>query len=224
MSRERSAAFLAELAGTALLVGIGTGTIVAASTRGGIPQWELGIAWAVAVLVPLLLFVRSSGAHLNPAVSLVLVIAGRFPARRVPEYWAAQLLGALLASEVVRRGLGPRHHLGATVPTSVSPLAALLLEVAGTSVLLTAVLVLASADRPTSSLRLALPPAAVGGFTFLIGPLTGCSLNPARTLGPAIVSATYAELWVYLVAPIVAALAVGSMALAATGRLRPGRG
>jgi len=68
---------LAELAGTALLVGIGTGTIVAAGNAGGIPQWAMAVAWFLAVLIPVALFIGLSGAHLNPAVTLALAISGR---------------------------------------------------------------------------------------------------------------------------------------------------
>lgn len=107
---------LAELAGTGLLVGIGTGTIVGAGRVGGIPSWLMAVAWFAAVLVPIVLFVDVSGAHLNPAVTLGLAASGRIAWRELPAYWSSQLAGALLASVLVLLTLGGGRHLGATVP------------------------------------------------------------------------------------------------------------
>ena len=76
--------FLAELAGTALLVGIGTGAIVLSARAGGVPQWQLALAWFFAVLVPIVLLVGISGAHLNPAVTLGLAASGRIAWGEVP--------------------------------------------------------------------------------------------------------------------------------------------
>lgn len=202
---------LAEVAGTALLVGIGTGTIVAAGHVGGIPQWAMAVAWFSAVLVPILLFVRVSGAHLNPAVTLALAGSGRIAWRETAPYGASQLTGAFVASFAVRSLLGSGSHLGATVPVDGDLVRTFLAEAAFTAVLLAAVFVLADRGEGTHRWRLLLPPAAVGVATYAIGPWTGSSLNPARSLAPAVLSGTYTDLWVYLVAVPLAAIAIATL-------------
>jgi aquaporin NIP len=199
---------LAEVAGTALLVGIGTGTIVGTSATPGFPPWALAFAWFVAVAVPIVLFVSISGAHLNPAVSLALASSGRISWREVPAYWAGQLVGAFLGSGTVLLVLGSGAHLGATVPADGNVVRALLGEAGFTALLVGAVFYLADAGEGLLRWRLLLPPAAVGVSTYVIGPWTGSSLNPARTIAPAVLSGTYTDLWVYLVAVPLAAVAV----------------
>ncbi len=200
----------AEFFGTALLVGIGTGTIVAAGRAGGIPQALMAVAWFGAVLVPILLFVRVSGAHLNPAVTLALAVSRRIDWREAPGYWGSQVAGAFLGSGVVLLALGGSSHLGATVPADGNIGRAFGAEVAFTAVLIGSVFVLADRGEGRGRWRLLLPPAAVGVSTFVIGPWTGSSLNPARTIAPAVLSGTYTDLWVYLVAvPAAAAVVAG---------------
>jgi glycerol uptake facilitator-like aquaporin len=200
----------AEVAGTALLVGIGTGAIVAAGRVGGTPQWVLALAWFLAVLVPIALVIRVSGAHLNPAVTLALAASGRIAWREVPGYWASQFAGAFLGSAVVLLALGSGERLGATVPAHGDVPLAFAAEAAFTAVLVVAVFVLADRGEGPGRWRLLLPPAAVGVSTYVIGPWTGSSLNPARTLAPAVLSGTYTDLWVYLVAVPLAALVVAA--------------
>lgn len=201
----------AEVAGTALLVGIGTGTIVAAARTGGIPQAGMAVAWFLAVLVPIALFIEASGAHLNPAVTLALALSGRFAWRSVPGYWGSQLLGALLGSATVAATLGRAGHLGATIPTHGQLVLGFLGEAGFTALLVACVFVVADLGEGAFRWRILLPPAAVGLSTFVIGPLTGSSLNPARTLAPALLSATYTDLgWYFLVVPA-AAVAVAAV-------------
>ncbi len=199
---------LAEVAGTALLVGIGTGTIVAAGNSGGIPQWMMAIAWFLAVLVPIVLFIRVSGAHLNPAVTLALASSGRIAWKEAVPYWASQFSGAFVASLVVLLTLGGGSHLGATLPANGNLARAFVAEAAFTALLISAVFLLADRGEGLIRWRTLLPPAAVGVSTYVIGPWTGSSLNPARSLAPAVVSGTYSDLWVYLIAVPLAALAI----------------
>lgn len=201
----------AEVVGTALLVGIGTGTIVAAGGRGGIPQWSMAIAWFLAVLVPVVLFIRVSGAHLNPAVTLALASSGRIAWKEVTPYWASQFAGAFVASFVVLVTLGGGTHLGATLPADNNLVRTLASEAAFTALLVGAVFVLADGGEGRIRWRLLLPPAAVGISTYVIGPSTGSSLNPARSLAPAVLSGTYTDLWVYLIGVPLGALAVAAL-------------
>jgi aquaporin NIP len=198
----------AEAAGTSLLVGLGTGSVVWAVRAGGIPQWELGVAWFLAVLIPILLFIGVSGAHLNPAVTLALAASRRIAWREVPPYVVGQLAGAFLGSAVVLETLGDSARLGATVPHHIGVAATFVLEFAFTALLVASVFVLADQGEGGYRWRLLLPPGVVGVSTFLIGPFTGSSLNPARTIAPAVLSSTYTDLWVYLVAVPLAAVVV----------------
>ncbi len=202
---------LAEVVGTALLVGIGTGTIVVTGNDGGVPQWMTAIAWFLAVFVPVTLFIRISGAHLNPAVTLALAGSGRIAWKEAAPYWASQFTGAFVASAVVLVSLGGGSHLGATLPAHASVAEAFTAEAAFTTLLVGAVFVLADRGEGPLRWRILLPPAAVGISTYVIGPWTGSSLNPARSLAPAVVSGTYTDLWVYLVAVPLAALAVAAV-------------
>jgi aquaporin NIP len=198
----------AEAIGTAILVGLGTGAIVGGARAGGIPQGALAIAWFLAVLIPIALFVRISGAHLNPAVTLALAVSGRIAWREVAPFVLAQLGGALVASTVVLLTLGDTAHLGATVPAEGDLLRAFPAEFAFTAALIAAVFVLADFGDGGGRWRLVLPPLVVGVATFIIGPWTGSSLNPARTIAPAILSGTYTDLWLYLIAVPLGALLV----------------
>jgi glycerol uptake facilitator-like aquaporin len=200
----------AELVGTALLVAIGTGAIVAAGRVGGVAPWVLALAWFLAVLVPIVLVIGISGAHLNPAVTLALAASGRVAWKEVPVYWAGQLAGAFVGSAAVLAALGPGEHLGATVPAHGDVLLAFVAEAGFTGLLVATVFLLSDRGEGPGRWRIGLPPAAVGLSTYLIGPWTGSSLNPARTIAPAVLSGTYTDLWVYLVAVPLAALVLAA--------------
>lgn len=199
--------FFAEGVGTALLVAIGTGAIVLSARAGGVPQWELAVAWFFAVLVPIVLFIGVSGAHLNPVVTVGLAASGRIGWREVPEYVLGQFVGAFLGSAFVAATVGTEAHLGSTLP-STSVTTVFVAEAAFTGALVAAVFVLADQGEGPCRWRLILPPLVVGVSTYVIGPLTGSSLNPARTIAPAVLSGSFAELWVYLVSVPLGAIAV----------------
>ncbi|MCI4326703.1 MAG: aquaporin family protein [Thermoplasmata archaeon] len=192
-------------------MGGGTGTIVVASRFGGIPQWEMAIAWFLAVLLPIVFFIQLSGAHLNPIVSLALAASGRIAWREVPPYVLGQLAGAFVGSAVVLVLFGDYSHLGATVPAQGNVLLAFPAEFGFTGILVAAVFVLADLGEGMGRWRILLPPSAVGLSTYVIGPWTGSSLNPARTLAPAILSGTYTDLWVYMTAVPLGALFVAAL-------------
>lgn len=197
-----------EAVGTALLVAIGTGAIVAGASIGGVPQWELAVAWFLAVLVPILLFIDLSGAHLNPVVTTALAASGRISWREVPPYLAGQFVGAFLGSAVVLSVLGGGARLGATTPRGGDAVLAFVLELGFSAALVASVFLLSDRGEGRLRWRVLLPPTVVGLSTFLIGPYTGSSLNPARTLAPAVLSGTYLSLWVYLVAVPLGAVCV----------------
>lgn len=146
-----------------------------------------------------------SGAHLNPAITLAFAARRAFPWRKVPSYWLAQLAGALLAALMLRVVLGDVEHLGATFP-GASVGAALVFETLLTCLLV--MIVLGTATRH----RVVGPNAAIatGGTIALCGlfarPISGVSLNPARSLAPALLSGTPIHLWIYILGPLLGAL------------------
>ena len=188
----------AEATGTGMLVALATGAVVAGANAGGAPLWMLAVAAFVAISLPVVLFISTSGAHINPAVTLALWAAGRFPGSRVLPYMAAQTLGALAGSAAVLWALGGALHLGATVPTDGDWAVAMAGEFGFAVLLVLSVLLLARFGPGPAKLGLLAPGAVVGLAAYVIGPLSGCSLNPARSIAPALLSGTFTDLWVYL--------------------------
>jgi aquaporin NIP len=202
---------LSELVGTGLLVGIGTGAIIAGQRANFLPLPVLTVAWFVAVLVPVLLCARTSGAHLNPAVTTALAASGRLPWREWPLYVGSQLAGGLLGSFTVLLTLGRGVQLGADVPAPGYLPYVFPVEFVGTALLIASVFLLADLGEGRGRARLLLPAAVVALVVLVAGPLTGVSLNPARSIAPALVSGVYTDLWIYLLAQPLAALAVAAV-------------
>ncbi len=216
MNRPLSHRCAAELAGTALLVGIGTGAVVLSARSPGAFPALLALAWFVAVFLPIVLVVRVSGAHLNPAVTLALAASGRAARRDVPPYVASQVAGAFVGSAAVATFIGRAAHLGATVPRIPSLVLAMGAEAAFTALLVASVFALSDLGEGPRRWRLTLPAAAVAVSTWAIGPWTGSSLNPARSVAPAVLSGTYTDLWAYVLT-----VALSGLAVALVWRARP---
>jgi aquaporin Z len=212
---ERNVAFarrcIAEALGTALLVGIGTGAIVAGARVGGISQALLAFCWFLAVTIPVVLFVTWSGAHLNPAVTLSLTLTRRIDPRESIGYIPSQLLGAFAGSSAVLLFLGNYANLGATVPTQGEFVWAMMGEAFFTAVLVGAVFYLADFGLGRGRWRLLLPGIVVGISTYVIGPVSGSSLNPARSIAPAVLSGVYTDLGFYILITLFAAAAVAAV-------------
>jgi len=176
----------------------------------------LAVAWFAAVAIPVLALARLSGAHINPAVTLGLVVARRFDPRELVPYVGAQLSGAFAGSALVGLTIGTAAHWGATIPHTPDLGLVAVMEFGFTVALVLSVLYLTTRGKKPSNLELLLPAAVVGLSTYLIGPWTGSSLNPARTLAPAVLSGDYLGIWVYLLAVPAAAL-VTALAVPRTG-------
>jgi aquaporin Z len=197
---------VAEAFGTFALVFAGTGAIVIDDVSGG-AVGHLGVALTFGCVVMAMIHALGdvSGAHINPAVTLGFVAAGRFPARRAAGYVASQCAGALAAS-LALAALFPAHAgLGATRPAGPAA-QSFALEVLLTALLMLVILRVSSGAREKGLLAGAAIGAVVGMEALFAGPVSGASMNPARSLAPALVSGRLADLWIYLAAPALGAL------------------
>jgi aquaporin Z len=202
-------AWCGEAVGTFVLVFAGTGAIVVDSTSGGaVTHVGVALVFGLVVLALVSALGDVSGAHLNPAVSTAFALSGRFSWRSLPVYFAGQLAGALAAS-LLLRDLFPAHPtLGATLPSG-SAAQSFVLEVVLTWILMLVILSVSDGARERGALAAVAIGAVVGFEALFAGPISGASMNPARSLAPALVSGATRDLWVYVVAPLAgAALAV----------------
>jgi MIP family channel proteins len=200
----------AEAIGTFFLVLIGPGAaMVNAATGGSLGVSGIALAFAFVIIAMVYALGHISGAHLNPAVTIAFWSSGRFPLTDVGPYIVAQCTGAVLGSGLLLAVLGPVGHLGATLPAtvpSISIAAAFAMEWAMSFALMFVIMAVATDDRVAPGFA----PIAVGltvGFCALTGgPLTGASMNPARSFGPAVVGGEWHAHWLYWLAPVTAML------------------
>jgi aquaporin Z len=203
----------AELLGTFLLVLVAAGAaVVDELTHGQVGRTAAVTAPALMVIAVILFMGAVSGAHLNPVVTLAFAARRDFHWRRAPGYILAQLAGALLAALTLRATFGTAAHLGSTLPgPDFSSTQAFVVEVLLTFGLVSTILGSSSTAQNLGPLSAI----AVGAYIALAGlwasPVSGASMNPARSLGPAIVDGHLEHLWIYLTAPTLgAAVAVGA--------------
>jgi MIP family channel proteins len=198
--------YLAEGLGTFLLVLIGCGAIAVDARTGQLGVVGVALAFGLVVGVMVVTTGHVSGAHLNPAVSVAMAASGRIGWRRAAGYASVQVTAAVIAAAVLRGAFGPDADIGVT-RLSVPPVQALLWESVLTMVLVLVILAVVTEGRGPAHLA----PLAIGGAVTLgalvAGPMTGGSLNPARSIGPALVSGEVADLWVHIVGPMAGALA-----------------
>jgi aquaporin Z len=201
-----------ELLGTFLLVLAGAGGVVVnAVSHGGVSRGAAVTAPGLTVMAVILFMGAVGGAHLNPAVSIMFWLRGDFPWRRVPGYIVVQLLGATLACLFLAAVFGKVGMLGATEPgPGIHAWQALLIELVLTAGLVSTILGTASRAQNVGTLAAV----GVGGYIVLAGlwasPISGASMNPARSFAPDLVMGDFTNFWVYLVGPLVGgALAVG---------------
>jgi MIP family channel proteins len=197
----------AEGIGTFFLVLIGPGAaMVNASTGGVIGHTGVALAFAFVVLAMIFAIGHLSGAHINPAVTVAFWSARRFPAREVAPYLVAQCVGAAAAAFVLRWVLPATIRSAATLPGIPVP-QAFAVEWLLSFVLMFVVMAVATDDRVASGFGGIAVGVTVGFDAMMGGPLTGASMNPARSLGPALASGAWDAHWIYWVAPITAMVA-----------------
>lgn len=196
----------AEFFGTFAMVFAGTGAIVINHVSGGAIS-HVGIALTFGLVVMAMIYALGevSGAHINPAVTLAFWAAKRFETKALLPYIAAQLAGALAASLLLLLLFGNVANLGATLPGGAWE-QSFTLEVVLTLILMFVILSVSSGSRESGIMA----GAAVGGVVafeaMFAGPISGASMNPARSIAPALVSGQLQHFWVYLAAPVGGAL------------------
>jgi aquaporin Z len=195
----------AEFIGTFALVFAGTGAIVIDETTDGAVT-HVGVALTFGLIVLAMIYTVGdiSGAHLNPAVSLGFFAARRFSFRQVLPYVASQCEGAIMASGLLRVLFPQSRDLGTTLPAG-PPLQSFVLETILTAILMFVILGVSTGASEKGITAGIVVGAVIGLEAMFAGPICGASMNPARSLAPAVVSGQLRHLWIYLVAPAIGA-------------------
>jgi aquaporin Z len=199
---------LAECLGTFAMVFAGTGAIVINAESGGAIT-HLGVALTFGLIVLAMIYTLGdvSGAHMNPAVTLAFAAAGLFPFASVLPYLAAQISGALLASLTLHFLFPQNATLGATLPAGL-PMQSFVLEIILSAILMFVILNVSHGAKEKGITAGIVVGSVIALEALFAGPICGASMNPARSLAPAIVSGNLQHLWIYLVAPVIGMIVV----------------
>ncbi len=200
----------AEAIGTFMLVFAGAGAIMVDAKTHALGHVGVAIAFGLVIMAGIYAVGHISGAHFNPAVTLGFVLTRHFPLARALGYWAAQIAGAVAAAAVLRGSLGNVAHVGATLPSG-SDAQSFLWELVVTAFLMFVIMAVATDTRAVGEAAAIAIGGTIGLAAMFAGPVSGASLNPARSLGPALVSGDLHALWIYILAPLAGA-AIGGLA------------
>ena len=200
----------AELVGTFALVFAGCGAVMVDAKTHALGHVGVALSFGLVIMVMIYAVGHISGAHFNPAVSFAFALARHFPWPRLVGYWAAQLVGAVAAAALLRGSLGDVAHTGATLPAG-SQGQSFLWELVLTFFLMFVITAVATDTRAVGEAAAIAVGGTVGLDAMFGGPISGASMNPARSIGPALVSGDLHALWLYVVAPLVGA-AVAALA------------
>ena len=196
---------LAEVLGTFALVVCGCGAIVVNAQTGVLGHVGVALTFGLVVTVLVAATGHVSGAHLNPAVTLAFAVARHFRPREIPIYIASQLVGASAGAGVLLGLFGNQAALGSTVPQG-SAMQSFWLEILLSAVLMFAIIAVATDTRAVGETAALVIGATVAVDALWGGPISGASMNPARSFGPALLSGTWTHHWLYWIAPILGAI------------------
>ena len=196
--------YLAEVLGTFTLVGVGSFAIISASAADTLGIVSIALGFGLALLIGLYAFGEVSGGHYNPAVSLGMFLDRRLSLEDMIAYWIAQAVGAILASIVVLIAYDD-NIVAATTTQATDAWAAVVVEVVLTALFVAVILQSTKSERVRGTALLAIPLALVAIHVAAI-PISGSSVNPARSLGPALIGTEFSDFWIYLVAPPIGAV------------------
>jgi MIP family channel proteins len=209
IQQERWVPYISEGIGTFGLVFAGCGAIMIDTlSHGQITHVGVGLVFGLIITVMIYAFGHLSGAHFNPAVTLAFVLARHFPVGRLLGYWAAQIVGATLAAACLRLLLGDVAHLGATVPSGSGGIwQSFGLETLLTFFLMVVIMAMATDTRAVGQAAALAIGATVALEALFAGPISGASMNPARSLGPALAGDLWTAQWIYILGPMIGAVA-----------------
>jgi aquaporin NIP len=197
-------ALVAEAIGTFALVFAGCGAIMVDAKTHQLGHIGVAITFGLVIMFGIYAVGHISGAHFNPGVTFAFALSRHFPWSRATAYWAAQLVGALTAAALLRASLGNVADVGATQPSG-SQGQAFLWELVLTFFLMFVIMAVATDTRAVGEAAAIAIGGTVGLDAMFGGPISGASMNPARSIGPAFVSGNLDALWLYIVAPILGA-------------------
>lgn len=210
MNRELRRALVAEAIGTFALVFAGCGAIMVDAKTHQLGHVGIAVSFGLVIMVMIYAVGHISGAHFNPAVTFAFALSRHFPWPRALGYWGAQLTGAVAAAALLRASLGNLAHVGATLPAG-SQGQSFLWELVLTFFLMWVIMAVATDSRAVGEAAAIAIGGTVGLDAMFGGPISGASMNPARSLGPAVVAGDLHALWLYVAAPLVGA-ALGALA------------
>ncbi|XP_039167216.1 nodulin-26-like [Eucalyptus grandis] len=197
---------IAEMLGTYFLIFAGCGSVVVNKNEKVVTLPGIAIVWGLVVMVLVYCVGHISGAHFNPAVTIAFAVTRRFPLKQVPAYVLAQQLGSTLAAGTLRLLFSGGHDQFAGTQPSGSDLQSFVIEFITTFYLMFVICGVATDSRAIGELAGLAVGATILLNVMFTGPITGGSMNPARSLGPAIVSNHYKGIWIYLLAPTMGAI------------------
>lgn len=198
----------AEVFGTFALVFAGCGAIMVDAETQALGHLGVAITFGLVIMAMIYAVGHVSGAHFNPAVTFAFALTRHFPWPRAFLYWGAQIAGAILAALLLRASLGDVADVGATLPSG-SEAQSFLWETVLTVFLMFVIMAVATDTRAVGEAAAIAVGGTVGLGALFGGPISGASMNPARSLGPALVSGDLHALWIYLSAPLLGA-AIGA--------------
>ena len=209
MSNSYARALVAEAIGTFALVFAGCGAIMVDAKTHALGHVGVAFCFGLVIMVMIYAVGHVSGAHFNAAVTFAFAVTRHFPWSRAVGYWAAQLVGALAAAALLRGSLGDVAHVGATLPSG-SQGQSFLWELVLSAFLMFVILAVATDTRAVGEAAAIAIGGTIGLDALFGGPISGASMNPIRSLGPALVSGDLHALWLYIVAPVIGA-AIGAV-------------
>jgi MIP family channel proteins len=203
-------ALAAEAIGAFALVFAGCGAIMVDAKTHELGHVGVALTFGLVIMFGIYAVGHISGAHFNPGVTFAFALTRNFPWSRTAFYWAAQVAGALAAAGLLRASLGDRADVGATLPSG-SQGQAFLWELVLTFFLMFVIMAVATDTRAVGEAAAIAIGGTIGLDAMVGGPITGASMNPARSLAPALVSGNLHALWLYVAAPLAGA-ALGALA------------
>jgi aquaporin NIP len=195
-------ALAAEAIGTFALVFAGAGAVMVDAKTHALGHVGVAITFGLVIMAMIYAVGHVSGAHFNGAVTFAFALTRHFPWGRALGYWCAQLVGALAAAALLRGSLGNIAHVGATLPAG-SQGQSFLWELVMSAFLMFVIMAVATDTRAVGETAAIAIGGTIGLDAMFGGPISGASMNPMRSLGPALVSGDLHALWLYVVAPVV---------------------